>query len=55
MILYTITYKSNIINIINLRFKKILKSIQFLQRQISKLIYKRYQKNFSITIKYLLE
>ena len=55
MILYIITHKSNIINTINLKFKKILKSIPILQRKISKLIYKLHQKNFSITINYLLE
>ena len=55
MILYTITHKRKIINIINLRFKNILKSIPILQRQISKLIYKRNQKIFNITMNYLLE
>ena len=50
MILYIITHKSNNIIIINKKFKKILKSIPFLQKQISKLIYKRHQKDFSITI-----
>ena len=55
MILYIITHKSNNINNINLRLKNILKSIPFPQRQISKLIYKWHQKNFSITINYRLE
>ena len=55
MILYIITHKSNNNNIFNSRFKKNLKLIPILQRQISKLIYKQHQKHFSITINYLLE
>ena len=55
MILYIITHKSNNINNINIRFKKFIKSIPILKRQISKLIYKRHQKNFRLTINYLLE
>ena len=55
MIRYIITHKSNNINIIYLRLKKNLKSIPIQLQQITKLIYKRHQKNFSITINYLLE
>ena len=55
MILYIITHKSNIINIINIRFKNNSKINNNSAKQISKLIYKRHQKNFSITINYLLE